>query len=124
MEQLADARAGVTRPPDRMCDSCYERYKHLHDEYVPCRVDGCDGTWFWFKMAQLQAWLAVGSDEPAKPPSRMCPDSSALYASLRDDLSGQVIGQQNFGQDEQMSLISLQTTYGLAAIHGERKGVD
>src|SRR5690606_14477349 len=63
-------------PPEKLCESCFERTTHLEPIEVPCKVHGCTNTWTWERDGQLRAWAAHDgrSDvtELPQPPRRMC----------------------------------------------------
>jgi hypothetical protein len=63
-------------PPEKLCESCFERANLLEPIEVPCKVHGCTNTWTWEREGQLRAWAAhEASENPSElpqPPRRMC----------------------------------------------------
>ncbi len=62
---LQNVAAGKDARPERMCDSCYSKYKKLTPVEVPCAAPDCNGVWIWTPMRQLSAQLQ-GYKEPPK----------------------------------------------------------
>ena len=58
-----------------MCGVCEERIAKFEAIEQPCKVHGCDKSWVWTKEQQLEAWVALKTDDLTvvpKPPRRMC----------------------------------------------------
>ena len=73
----------MPQPPGRMCNDCYSHYRKFKPVEVECKISGCDDTWTWSPMAQLEAWVGAGRpDEMPQPPGRMCDDCYARYKQM------------------------------------------
>lgn len=83
-QQLEHIRAGksLDNPPQRMCESCFEKFRGLKPMDVKCRIRGCENTWVFSPYEQLEQILKNenngenGEDKGTapEPPGRMCKD--------------------------------------------------
>ena len=65
-QAMYNAARGVSGKPDKMCQSCYERFLKLEDKDMPCSRQGCSGTWVWNRFQQLEALAYDNYDTPPK----------------------------------------------------------
>jgi len=68
-QAMYNAARGQSGRPDKMCQSCYERFLQLEDREQPCSKPGCSGSWVWNRFQQLEA-LAYGNYD--NPPKGLC----------------------------------------------------
>lgn len=69
-----------TPRPDRLCDECWERFKRLEDREVPCSTPGCNGTWTWTRLEQLEAQRRGHRT----PPKGFCEECRRRMQALED----------------------------------------
>lgn len=74
-------RTGVdpSDPASGMCDPCRDKFAKLSDTQRACDRPGCDGTWTWPLMAQLQAFAAK-----RQPPTALCANCEQRLEGLKD----------------------------------------
>jgi hypothetical protein len=66
-------------PASSMCDPCREKFAKAADQQRRCDRPGCDGTWTWPVMQQMEAF-ATGR----KPPAGLCAADEAKLEALAD----------------------------------------
>ncbi|HVV15597.1 MAG TPA: hypothetical protein VHH90_00230 [Polyangia bacterium] len=71
--------ADPSDPTSSMCDPCREAYRRVEDAQRPCDRPGCDGTWTWPAMAQVEA---AAGNRPA--PRGLCAGCEAKLGELSD----------------------------------------
>jgi len=71
--------ADPSDPTSSMCDPCRELYGRVQDAQRPCDRPGCDGTWTWSAMAQLEA---AAAKKPA--PRGLCAGCEQKLSALSD----------------------------------------
>ena len=83
-QQLEHQLAGkdLDKPPKRMCQQCFERFRDLVDREEPCRVSGCNRTWTYRAYDQLERILEESPE--AGPPERMCQECYLFYSQAED----------------------------------------
>ncbi|MBR0458473.1 MAG: hypothetical protein IJJ26_04490 [Victivallales bacterium] len=73
------AAHGQSRPK-LMCDECYAKYQTLEDKEVPCSKPGCDGTWVWTRIKQLESQMLGHTT----PPRGFCDKCRKEMESVQD----------------------------------------
>lgn len=83
-QQLEHQLAGksLDKPPKRMCQQCYDRFRDLADREEPCRVKECTRTWTYRAYDQLEHICEHGPEAPA--PERMCAECYLFYSQALD----------------------------------------
>jgi hypothetical protein len=66
-------------PASSMCDPCRDAFAKAKDAARPCDRPGCNGTWTWTVMQQMEAFA---SKRPA--PTGLCADDEARLGALED----------------------------------------
>jgi hypothetical protein len=69
------ARGKSADPYPRYCGECENELGDLDDREIPCRTDGCPGTWTWSKEQQLAAGVRPKLKEP--PPAETAVGATA-----------------------------------------------
>jgi len=74
-------RGKTGEPYPRYCAECEKELGDLEDREIPCRTEGCSGTWTWTKEQQLAAGVrprfkdpeaaAPAADQPIAPSPEM-----------------------------------------------------
>ena len=65
-------------PASSMCDPCREAYAKAEDVERPCDRPGCNGTWTWPVMQQMQAFAGK-----RPPPAGLCAEDEARLGVAR-----------------------------------------
>ncbi len=76
LSQMAAAEGA----PERMCEACFERFKTLQDQEVPCANPDCANNWTWNRYQQLES-KAQGYDSP---PRRFCDQCRQKTQEIED----------------------------------------
>ncbi|HVY39702.1 MAG TPA: hypothetical protein VHM31_17305 [Polyangia bacterium] len=71
--------ADPSDPTSSMCDPCREAFRRAQDVQRPCDRPGCDGTWTWPAMAQVEA---AAANRPA--PRGLCAGCETKLSALSD----------------------------------------
>ncbi len=71
--------ADPSDPTSSMCDPCRELFGRVADAQRPCDRPGCDGTWTWTALAQLEA---AAAKKPA--PRGLCANCEGKLGELAD----------------------------------------
>ena len=71
------ARGGNARP-ERMCDECFELFKGLRDQEIPCANPACEKTATWNRFQQLEA---MRQGRNGQLPRLFCP---TCYRTIRE----------------------------------------
>jgi len=83
-QQLEHIVAGknIETHPKRMCQACFDTFKTLQDQNVPCKIDECKRTWVFNRYDQLEYKLKNGDE--SELPSKMCHECYRFFLDSRD----------------------------------------
>jgi hypothetical protein len=71
--------ADPSDPTSSMCDPCRDVYRKANDSQRPCDRPGCDGTWTWSVMQQVEARA-----NNRQAPTSLCAGCEEKLAALED----------------------------------------
>lgn len=61
---LHNVAQGREARPNLMCPECLALFNQCEDKQVPCSKPGCDGTWTWNRIQQVEAKVQGRGDNP------------------------------------------------------------
>jgi len=67
-DALHNVAEGKSSRPERMCDTCFAKFRQMSDQQVLCSRPGCENTWTWNRFQQLEA----GTRGSKVPPNGLC----------------------------------------------------